>query len=160
MIVYLPSNFFTPDCSSVFHNCTMYTMYFWMHTKRKKKPNYHHRINKTSLICVLLILMNRIIDTRKKNLKKNFQLENKNLCWNDRQTRIKVWIKTNIFLTYTTDDLNMSVDIYQWEYRFTNGRILTLTDCGLHINLSGPATSRPSVRSSTKKTLSSSLNVN
>lgn len=111
MIVYLPSNFFTPDCSSVFHNCTMYTMYFWMHTKRKKKPNYHHRINKTSLICVLLILMNRIIDTRKKNLKKNFQLENKNLCWNDRQTRIKVWIKTNIFLTYTTDDLNMSVDI-------------------------------------------------
>lgn len=103
--------FFTPDCSSVFHNCTMYTMYFWMHTKRKKKPNYHHWINKTSLICVLLILMNRIIDTRKKNLKKNFQLENKNLCWNDRQTRIKVWIKTNIFLTYTTDDLNMSVDI-------------------------------------------------
>lgn len=42
---------------------------------------------------------------------KNIQLQNKNLCWNDRQTRIEVWIKTNIFLTYSTDDLNMSVDI-------------------------------------------------
>lgn len=94
--------FITVQCIPCTFECTQ---------RGKKKPNYHHWINKTSLICVLLILMNRIIDTRKKNLKKNFQLENKNLCWNDRKTRIKVWIKMNIFLTYTTDDLNMSVDI-------------------------------------------------
>lgn len=111
MIVYLPSNFFTPDCSSVFHNCTMYTMYFWMHTKRKKNPITTTGSTKLLLSVFFLFLWIESLTQEKKIWKKNFQLENKNLCWNDRQTRIKVWIKTNIFLTYTTDDLNMSVDI-------------------------------------------------
>lgn len=77
-------------------------------TQRGKKPTTTTGSTKLLLtyIHVFPLLMNIIINTQK-----NIQLQNKNLCWNDRQTRIEVWIKTNIFLTYSTDDLNMSVDI-------------------------------------------------
>lgn len=62
-------------------------------TQRGKKPT---TTGSTKLLLtyihVFLLLMNIIINTQK-----NIQLQNKNLCWNDRQTRIEVWIKKEHF---------------------------------------------------------------
>lgn len=94
--------FITVQCKPCTFECTQ---------RGKKNPITTTGSTKLLLSVFFLFLWIESSTQEKKIWKKNFQLENKNLCWNDRQTRIKVWIKTNIFLTYTTDDLNMSVDI-------------------------------------------------
>lgn len=94
--------FITVQCIPCTFECTQ---------RGKKTPITTTGSTKLLLSVFFLFLWIESSTQEKKIWKKNFQLENKNLCWNDRQTRIKVWIKTNIFLTYTTDDLNMSVDI-------------------------------------------------
>lgn len=94
--------FITVQCIPCTFECTQ---------RGKKNPITTTGSTKLLLSVFFLFLWIESSTQEKKIWKKNFQLENKNLCWNDRQTRIKVWIKTNIFLTYTTDDLNMSVDI-------------------------------------------------
>lgn len=94
--------FITVQCIPCTFECTQ---------RGKKNPITTTGSTKLLLSVFFLFLWIESSTQEKKIWKNNFQLENKNLCWNDRQTRIKVWIKTNIFLTYTTDDLNMSVDI-------------------------------------------------
>lgn len=94
--------FITVQCIPCTFECTQ---------RGKKKPITTTGSTKLLLSVFFLFLWIESLTQEKKIWKKNFQLENKNLCWNDRKTRIKVWIKMNIFLTYTTDDLNMSVDI-------------------------------------------------